>query len=49
MQNKIMELVTGDQVAAWLLIAFLVGYFIYKEWPEFKRRKGSDYGHCSIS
>ena len=38
MQNKIMELVTGDQVAAWILIAFLVGYFIYKEWPEFSRR-----------
>ena len=33
-----MELVTGDQVAAWILIAFLVGYFIYKEWPEFSRR-----------
>ena len=38
MQNKIMELVTGDQVAVWILIAFLVGYFIYKEWPEFSRR-----------
>lgn len=38
LQNKIMELVTGDQVAAWILIAFLVGYFIYKEWPEFSRR-----------
>ena len=22
----------------WLVIAFLFGYFIYKEWPEFKRR-----------
>ena len=33
-----MELVTGDQVAAWILVAFLVGYFIYKEWPEFQRR-----------
>ena len=33
-----MELVTGDQVAAWILIAFLVGYFIYKEWPDFRRR-----------
>ena len=38
MQNKIMELVTGDQVAAWILVAFLVGYFIYKEWPDFRRR-----------
>ena len=38
MQNKIMELVTGDQVAAWILVAFLGGYFIYKEWPDFRRR-----------
>lgn len=38
MQNKIMELVTGDQVSTWILIAFLVGYFVYKEWPEFQRR-----------
>lgn len=38
MQNKIMELVTGDQVAAWILVAFLVGYFVYKEWPDFRRR-----------
>ena len=33
-----MELVTADQVLTWILIAILVGYFIYKEWPEFKRR-----------
>ena len=35
--------VTGQQVGLWLLIAFLVAYFIYKEWPEFKKRvsKGS--------
>lgn len=38
MQNKISELVTGDQVVTWILIAFLVGYFVYKEWPDFKRR-----------
>lgn len=38
MDKKLMELVTGDQVLTWLLIAFLVGYFIYKEWPELKRR-----------
>ena len=38
MQGKIAELVTGDQVATWLLIALLVGYFIYKEWPDFQRR-----------
>ena len=38
MDKKLAELVTGDQVLTWLLIAFLVGYFIYKEWPELKRR-----------
>ena len=38
MDKKIMELVTGEQIVTWLVIAFLVGYFIYKEWPEFKRR-----------
>ena len=38
MEHKLMEMVTADQVLTWILIAFLVGYFIYKEWPEFKRR-----------
>ena len=38
MDKKIAELVTGDQVLTWLLIFFLVGYFVYKEWPELKRR-----------
>jgi hypothetical protein len=38
MVNKLSELVTGEQVAIWLIIAFLVGYFIYKEYPELKRR-----------
>lgn len=38
MQNKLAELITGSQVAQWVLIAFLVGYFIYKEWPEFSKR-----------
>ena len=38
MDKKLAELVTGDQVLTWLLIAFLVGYFLYKEWPELKRR-----------
>ena len=30
--------ISADQMITWLIIAFLVGYFIYKEWPEFKRR-----------
>lgn len=38
MVSKIAELVTGGQVSSWLLIAFLFGYFCYKEWPEFQRR-----------
>ena len=38
MMNKLAELVKGESVAAWLLIAALVAYFIYKEWPEFQRR-----------
>ena len=38
MEKKLLEVVSGDQLLTWLVIAFLVGYFIYKEWPEFKRR-----------
>lgn len=38
MVNKLSELVTGEQVAIWLIIAFLVVYFLYKEWPEFHKR-----------
>jgi hypothetical protein len=38
MINKLADLVTGKQIAVWLLLFFLVGYFIYKEWPEFRSR-----------
>lgn len=38
MEHKLDELITADQMLTWIVIAFLVGYFIYKEWPEFKRR-----------
>ena len=38
MMNKISELVAGESVAAWLLIAVLVVYFVYKEWPDFHAR-----------
>ena len=41
MTGKLSELVSGEAVAMWLLIAFLVFYFIYKEWPEFKKRMTS--------
>lgn len=38
MMSEIQGMVTGEQVAVWIIIAFLVGYFIYKEYPEFKKR-----------
>jgi len=42
MMNELSSLVTGEQVAAWMIIAFIVLYFAYKEWPEFKRRITAD-------
>lgn len=36
--SSIQGLVTGEQVVEWILIAVLVGYFIYKELPEFRSR-----------
>lgn len=37
--DKILQQAVGsDQMILWLVMAFLFGYFIYKEWPEFKRR-----------
>lgn len=38
MVNKLAETVTGEQVLSWVVVMLLVGYFIYKEWPEFKKR-----------
>lgn len=38
MISKLSEMVTGDQAVTFLIMAILLGYFIYKEWPEFKRR-----------
>ena len=32
------KLVSPDQVITWMVIAALFIYFIYKEWPEFRRR-----------
>ena len=31
MEHKLEELITADQMLTWIVIAFLVGYFIYKE------------------
>lgn len=40
--DKILQgMVTGEDLVSWLVIALLVGLFIYKEWPEFQRRIGS--------
>ena len=36
--DKISELVTAEQVLVWVIIAVIVGWLVYKEWPEFKRR-----------
>ncbi len=38
MVKALENMVTGEQVVAWLIICFLVAYFVYKEWPEFKKR-----------
>lgn len=38
MEKALQELVTPEQILTWLIIAFLVGHFVYKEWPEFKKR-----------
>lgn len=41
MEDKLVEMITGEQIVAWLIIAFLVGYFVYKEYPDFKKRVAS--------
>lgn len=38
MVKALENMVTGEQVVTWLIIFFLVAYFLYKEWPEFKKR-----------
>lgn len=38
MVSKLSEMVTGEQAVTFLILTILFGYFIYKEWPEFKRR-----------
>ena len=41
MIDKLAEAVTGEQITLWIVIAFLVGFFIYKEFPEFRKRMSS--------
>lgn len=38
MDKLLQQAITPEQIILWLIIAFLVGYFLYKEWPEFQRR-----------
>ena len=38
MISTLSELITAGQLGSWLVIAILVAYFIYKEWPDFKQR-----------
>lgn len=38
MDKLLQQAISPDQMITWLIMAFLFGYFIYKEWPEFKRR-----------
>ncbi|MCD8013296.1 MAG: hypothetical protein LUG99_08990 [Lachnospiraceae bacterium] len=36
--DKIADLITGEAILQWLIIFLLIAYFVYKEYPEFKRR-----------
>lgn len=38
MLNGIQSTVTGKDIVTWLIIAVIVLYFFYKEWPEFWKR-----------
>ena len=38
MDKLLQQAISPEQMITWLIMAFLFGYFIYKEWPEFKRR-----------
>lgn len=38
MAKELLGIVTADQIIAWIIIAFFVVYFLYKEFPTFKKR-----------
>lgn len=38
MDNILGGMVTGEQLVVFLILAFIVGFFIYKEYPELKKR-----------
>ena len=41
MVDQLAKTVTGAQIVNWCVITFLIAYFVYKEWPEFKKRISS--------
>ena len=41
MIHKLAELVTAQQLLSGLIILLMVGYFVYKEWPDFHTRMTS--------
>jgi chromosome segregation ATPase len=38
MINKLSEMVSGGAVINYLILTILLVYFVYKEWPEFRKR-----------
>ncbi|MCC8164237.1 MAG: hypothetical protein LIO86_14005 [Lachnospiraceae bacterium] len=36
--DKIADLITVESILQWILILLIVGYFVYKEWPDLKQR-----------
>ena len=42
MMGKLGEVVKGDTFVLVLICIILIAYFVYKEWPEFKKRVSSD-------
>lgn len=38
MEKVLQQAISADQLLTWLVCAFLFGYFLYKEWPELKKR-----------
>ncbi len=39
--SQITEIISAQSLLEWIIIACLIGYFIYREYPEFKRRISS--------
>lgn len=38
MMSKLAEMVSPQALVSWIVLAVLVAYFLYKEWPEFRKR-----------